>query len=92
VPGLDSLLFGPGADTLAVGGWKRLTIPRGQLFVRLDERAAAEGADDAAARRALTETVLNRRMYDYIERLRARHPVQVLRADLAERLPPPPAL
>ncbi len=92
VAGLDSLLFGPGADTLAVGGWRRLATPRGDLFVQLLERSLPEPSLAPAAREQLRATVLNRRMYDYIERLRERHPVQVLRSDLAERIPPPPAI
>ncbi|MEP7028990.1 MAG: peptidyl-prolyl cis-trans isomerase, partial [Candidatus Eisenbacteria bacterium] len=92
VAGLDSLLFGPGADTLAVGAWRRLDTPRGDLFVQLLERTLPETSSATAARGQLRATVLNRRMYDYIERLRERHPVEVLRSDLAERIPPPPAL
>jgi parvulin-like peptidyl-prolyl isomerase len=92
VEGLDAALFGPGADTLAAGGWKRIQTPRGDLFVQLIERAAPEAAQDAASRQATATTVLNRRMYDYIERLRDKYAVKVLRADLAERLPPPPEI
>ena len=92
VAGLDSLLFGPGTDTLAVNGWRRLASPRGDLFVQLLERSLPESSAEPAARAQLRANVLNRRMYDYIERLRVRYPVEVLRADLAERIPPPPAL
>ncbi len=92
VAGLDSLLFGPGADTLRVGGWKRMTTPRGDLFVQLIERTAPEAAQSATTQRTLVSTVLNRRMYDYVERLRGKYAVRVLRADLAERLPPPPEI
>jgi len=92
VAGLDSLLLGPGADTLAVGAWRRVATARGDLFVQLLERSLPESAGDPAAREQLRANVLNRRMYDYVERLRARYPVEVLRADLSERIPPPPAL
>jgi parvulin-like peptidyl-prolyl isomerase len=91
VAGLDSLLFGPGPDTLSVMDWKRLKTPRGDLFVQLLERTSDSGAT-AANQKALRDTVLNRRMYDYIERLRSQYAVKVLRADLAERLPPPPEI
>ena len=92
IEGLDAILYGPGADTLAVGGWRRLTTPRGDLFVQLLERTVPASATDPAALRASATAVLNRRMYDYIERLRSRYPVTVLRADLAERIPPPPEI
>jgi hypothetical protein len=92
VAGLDSLLFGPGTDTLAVNGWRRLATPRGDLFVQLLERSLPESSGEPATRTQLRANVLNRRIYDYIERLRVRYPVEVLRADLAERIPPPPAL
>jgi parvulin-like peptidyl-prolyl isomerase len=92
VAGLDSLLFGPGADTLATGAWKRITTPRGELFVQLIERSSQQSAQNTAERETLRSTILNRRMYDYVERLRSRYPVTVLRRDLAERIPPPPAL
>ena len=92
VAGLDSLLFGPGSDTLATGGWRRLTTPRGELFVQLLERTSQQSTQSAAERETLRATILNRRMYDYIERLRSRYAVTVLRNDLAERIPPPPAL
>jgi len=92
VAGLDSLLLGPGADTLAVGGWRRVPTARGDLFVQLLERNLSESSADPAAREQLRANVINRRMYDYIERLRERYPVEVLRSDLAERIPPPPAL
>ena len=92
IEGLDPILFGPGTDTLAVGAWRRLQTPRGDLFVQLLERTMPEGATDPATLRASQMTVLNRRMYDYIERLRSRYAVTVLRADLAERIPPPPEI
>ena len=91
VAGLDSLLFGPGTDTLSVMGWKRLRTPRGELFVQLLERTSDSGPT-TANQKTLRDTVLNRRMYDYIERLRSQYAVKVLRADLAERLPPPPEI
>jgi hypothetical protein len=92
IDGLDPVLYGPGADTLAVGAWKRLLTPRGDLFVQLLERTVPAGSTEPAALRASQMAVLNRRMYDYIERLRSRYAVTVLRADLAERIPPPPEI
>jgi len=92
IEGLDPVLYGPGEDTLAVGGWRRLQTPRGDLFVQLLERAVPETSTDPASLRASQAAVLNRRMYDYIERLRSRYAVTVLRADLAERIPPPPEI
>jgi len=89
VPGLDSLLFGPGADTLRTGGWARLASPQGAVFVHLDERLAAPDADYAHTSETIRSTLLNRRIYDYVEDLRRRHPVSVLRPDLKERIPPP---
>ena len=92
IEGLDPILYGPGSDTLSVGGWRRLTTPRGDLFVQLLERSVPASSTDPAALRASANAVLNRRMYDYVEGLRSRYPVTVLRADLAERIPPPPEM
>ena len=89
VAGLDSLVFGPGPDTLATGGWARLRSPQGAVFVRLDERFVAPDADYAHTSETIRSTLLNRRIYDYVEELRRKHPVSVLRPDLSERIPPP---
>jgi hypothetical protein len=92
LPALDSLVYGPGPDTLKTGGWTRLSTRNGELFVHLDARAMPAGADLAHEREVARQMVLNRRIYDYVEDLRRTHPVTVLRSDLAERLPPPPML
>jgi peptidyl-prolyl cis-trans isomerase D len=92
IEGLDPLLYGPGRDTLAVGGWKRIKTPRGDLFVQLLERTVPQAVNDPQARQATATAVLNRRLYDYIEGLRGKYDVTVLRADLAERIPPPPEI
>jgi hypothetical protein len=92
IEGLDRVLYGPGADTLAVGGWKRLKTPRGDLFVQLLERSSPQPVTDPRVRQQTANAVLNRRLYDYIEALRGKYGVTVLRADLAERIPPPPEI
>ncbi len=89
VAGLDSLVFGPGPDTLRTGGWARLASPQGAVFVHLDERTLAPDANVAQMSETVRSTLLNRRIYDYVEDLRKRHPVSVLRPDLQERIPPP---
>jgi len=89
VPGLDSLVFGPGPDTLRTGGWARLSSPQGAVFVHLEQRVAAPDVDYAQTSEAIRSTLLNRRIYDYLEDLRKRYPVSVLRPDLKERIPPP---
>jgi hypothetical protein len=90
IPGLDSLVFGPGPDTLKTGGWARLPSDRGDVFVHLDERIPADPAALREARESVAGALLNRRVYEYVEELRRKHPVTVLRSDLAVRIPPPP--
>lgn len=92
VSGLDSLLFGPGVDTLAVGGWARLPTPRGELFVQLLERQPPDPVTAARDRQNARDLMVNRRLYEYVEELREKYTVEVLRPDLAERIPEPPAI
>ena len=92
VPGLDSLLFGPGADTIAVGSWGRLPTPRGELFVQVVERRPPDPATAARDRQNVRDLIVARRLYEYTENLRTRYTVEVLRPDLAERIPAPPIL
>lgn len=89
---LDSLLFGPGPDTLAVGKWARVPTARGDLFLTVIERIPPDTKDAAAERERLRALLINRRVYEYVETLRSRYSVEVLRPDLAERIPAPPAI
>ncbi len=91
VPGIDTLLFGQGPGALAAGQTRRVAAPGGTWFVHVLERIPPEPAAEANRSR-VRDVVLNRRLYDYDEALRARHRVVVLDESLSERLPPPPAM
>jgi hypothetical protein len=92
VPGLDSLLFGPSADTIAVGSWGRVPTPRGELFLQVVERRPPDPATAARDRQNVRDLIVTRRLYEYTENLRKQYTVEVLRPDLAERIPAPPIL
>ena len=92
VAGLDSVLYGPGSDTLAVGHWRRLPTPRGELFIQALERRLPSSDEEKKNLESLRLARLNYRLYEYAEELRKKYRVEVLRGDLAERLPPPPRI
>jgi parvulin-like peptidyl-prolyl isomerase len=90
LPGLDSLLFGPAP--LPAGARGRVETPRGTLIVSVAERVGADATVRARERENVRRTVLNRRIYDYVEGLRAGAKIEVLSEDLADRPPAPPKL
>ncbi len=90
IAGLDSVLFGP--DAAPTGGVRRLTTPRGDLLVQVVERVPASGEAKAREREKVRRVVLNRRIYDHVEELRAAARIEILRPELAERPPAPPRI
>ncbi|MEO6462011.1 MAG: peptidylprolyl isomerase, partial [Candidatus Eisenbacteria bacterium] len=87
---LDSLLFGP--EPVPAGGHARAETPRGTLLLGVTERVPADADVRAREREKVRRTVLNRRVYDYVEGLRAGAKIEILRPDLAERPPAPPRI
>ncbi len=90
IPGLDSALFGP--DAAPTGGVRRLTTPRGELLLQVVERVPAAAEAKTREREKVRRVVLNRRIYDHVEELRAAARIEVLRPELAERPPAPPQI
>jgi len=90
LPGLDSLLFG--ADAAPTGAARRLPVAQGDLLVQVKERTAAAPDVRARERENVRRIVLNRRLYDHVERLRSGARVDVLRAELSVRPPAPPSI
>ncbi len=87
---IDSVLFGEGAP--GPGEFRKLETPRGTLLLSVTERIPAEPDVQRREREAVRRVVLNRRIYDYVEGLRAGAKIDVLRPELADRLPAPPGL
>lgn len=90
VPGLDSLLFGP--DPLPANGHGRIETPRGTLLVAVVERNQADAVVRARERENVRRAVLNRKIHDYVEELRAQARIEILRDELKERPPAPPRM
>ncbi len=90
IPGLDSVLFGP--DAAPTGGVRRVATPRGDLLVQVVERVPATPEAKTREREQVRRVVLNRRIYDHVEGLRAKARIEVLRPELAERPPAPPRI
>ena len=74
------------------GRLRQLSTPRGELLVQVLERVPAAPAALARERENVRRVVLNRRIYDHVEELRARARIEILRPELAERPPAPPRI
>jgi parvulin-like peptidyl-prolyl isomerase len=87
---VDSLIFGAGANKLATGKTAVVKGVDGPVLVYLAGRESTRNPS-AADRDALTDMMRERAGYEYFEKLKARYPVRILRADLRRPVQPPVA-
>lgn len=91
---VDSLVFDGGTHRLAEGKTAIVAGADGPVLVQLVARTSAGPggkAPTAADRAALTDMMRERAGYEYFEKLKARFPVKILRADLRRTIQAPPA-
>jgi parvulin-like peptidyl-prolyl isomerase len=87
---VDSLVFGGGAHPLEAGKTVVARGVDGPVLVLLSGRQSTR-SPSAADRAALIDLMRERNGYEYFEKLKARYPVKILRADLRRPITPPAA-
>ena len=89
---VDSLAFGdgkpPGLTRGQVSGW--VSLPASMARLRLDQRTVPDAATVEQRVENRRRSILERKLFDYMQELKKRHPVRILDRDLeAAGLPEP---
>ena len=89
---VDSLAFGdgkpPGLTRGQVSGW--VSLPASMARLRLDQRTVPDAATVEQRVENRRRSILERKLFDYMQELKKRHPVRILDRELeAAGLPEP---